>query len=69
MNISGSQIRQAPFKYWEYIPTEVKPFFVRTVAILGGESSGKSTLVNKLCQYFLIQPVRGNMAVIMSSLI
>ncbi|MFP1726437.1 multifunctional transcriptional regulator/nicotinamide-nucleotide adenylyltransferase/ribosylnicotinamide kinase NadR [Lonsdalea quercina] len=52
MNISGSQIRQNPFRYWEYIPTEVKPFFVRTVAILGGESSGKSTLVNKLSNIF-----------------
>ncbi|CDL83355.1 multifunctional transcriptional regulator/nicotinamide-nucleotide adenylyltransferase/ribosylnicotinamide kinase NadR [Xenorhabdus szentirmaii] len=52
MNISGSQIRQAPFRYWEYIPTEVKPFFVRTIAILGGESSGKSTLVNKLANMF-----------------
>ncbi|AUH02325.1 multifunctional transcriptional regulator/nicotinamide-nucleotide adenylyltransferase/ribosylnicotinamide kinase NadR [Pectobacteriaceae bacterium CE70] len=52
MNISGAQIRQDPFRYWEYIPTEVKPFFVRTVAILGGESSGKSTLVNKLANIF-----------------
>lgn len=52
MNISGRQIREAPFKYWDYIPTEVKPFFVRTVAILGGESSGKSTLVNKLANIF-----------------
>ncbi|MFI0489401.1 MAG: multifunctional transcriptional regulator/nicotinamide-nucleotide adenylyltransferase/ribosylnicotinamide kinase NadR [Yersinia sp. (in: enterobacteria)] len=52
MNISGRQIRRDPFRYWEYIPTEVKPFFVRTVAILGGESSGKSTLVNKLANIF-----------------
>ena len=52
MSISGGQIRQDPFRYWEYIPTEVKPFFVRTVAILGGESSGKSTLVNKLANIF-----------------
>ncbi|MTC73295.1 multifunctional transcriptional regulator/nicotinamide-nucleotide adenylyltransferase/ribosylnicotinamide kinase NadR [Providencia sp. wls1919] len=52
MNISGNQIRQAPFRYWEYIPTEVKPFFVRKVAVLGGESSGKSTLVNKLANIF-----------------
>ena len=37
MNISGGQIRENPFRYWEYIPTEVKPFFVRTVAILGGD--------------------------------
>ncbi len=33
-------------------PDGVKPFFVRTVAILGGESSGKSTLVNKLANIF-----------------
>lgn len=52
MSISGAQIRNDPFRYWEYIPTEVKPFFVRTVAILGGESSGKSTLVNKLANIF-----------------
>lgn len=26
MNISGAQIRENPFRYWEYIPTEVKPF-------------------------------------------
>ena len=52
MNISGRQIRQDPFRYWEYIPTEVKPFFVRTVAILGGESCVKSTLVNKLANIF-----------------
>lgn len=52
MNISGNQIRQAPFRYWDYIPTEVKPFFVRKVAVLGGESSGKSTLVNKLANIF-----------------
>ena len=52
MNISGGQIRANPFRYWEYIPTEVKPFFVRTIAVLGGESSGKSTLVNKLANIF-----------------
>lgn len=52
MPISGQQIRQNPFRYWQYIPTEVKPFFVRQVAILGGESSGKSTLVNKLAMVF-----------------
>ncbi|OCG02297.1 multifunctional transcriptional regulator/nicotinamide-nucleotide adenylyltransferase/ribosylnicotinamide kinase NadR [Gilliamella sp. wkB112] len=52
MPVSGSQIRKAPLKNWQYIPTEVRPFFVRTVAILGGESSGKSTLVNKLANVF-----------------
>lgn len=52
MKISATKIRRAPLKNWQYIPTEVRPFFVRTVAILGGESSGKSTLVNKLANVF-----------------
>lgn len=52
VNISATKIRQRPFYYWDYIPTEVKPFFVLTVAVLGGESSGKSTLVNKLANMF-----------------
>ncbi|MDF7667342.1 multifunctional transcriptional regulator/nicotinamide-nucleotide adenylyltransferase/ribosylnicotinamide kinase NadR [Orbaceae bacterium ESL0727] len=52
MNVSATQIREAPLKNWQYIPTEVRPFFVRTIAILGGESSGKSTLVNKLANVF-----------------
>ncbi len=41
----------------------MKPFFVRTVAILGGESSGKSTLVNKLANIFNTTSAR-NMAAI-----
>ncbi|MGV3344712.1 multifunctional transcriptional regulator/nicotinamide-nucleotide adenylyltransferase/ribosylnicotinamide kinase NadR [Enterobacteriaceae bacterium LUAb1] len=52
MPIRSALIRQDPFRYWEYIPAEVKPFFVRTVAIIGSESSGKSTLVNKLANIF-----------------
>ncbi len=52
MQVNATQIRQAPLKNWQYIPTEVRPFFVRTIAILGGESSGKSTLVNKLANVF-----------------
>ncbi|MDP8079236.1 multifunctional transcriptional regulator/nicotinamide-nucleotide adenylyltransferase/ribosylnicotinamide kinase NadR [Phocoenobacter skyensis] len=51
-NISATQIRNHPFKYWQFIPKEVRPFFVKTVAILGGESSGKSVLVSKLANVF-----------------
>lgn len=52
VDISSSKIRKTPFRYWEYMPTEVRSFFVRKVVILGGESSGKSTLVNKLANAF-----------------
>lgn len=52
IDISSTKIRENPFYYWDYIPIEVKPFFVKKIVILGGESSGKSTLVNKLSSIF-----------------
>src|SRR5699024_9204068 len=30
VDISATKIRENPLYYWDYIPTEVKPFFVRT---------------------------------------
>lgn len=54
MSISGAQIRENSFRYWEYIFIEVKSFFVRIVAIFGGESSGKFILVNKFVNIFNI---------------
>lgn len=50
MSISGAQIRENPFRYWEYIPTEVKPFFVRTVAILVA-SRAVNPPRKQTCQY------------------
>ncbi|MBS6672958.1 MAG: multifunctional transcriptional regulator/nicotinamide-nucleotide adenylyltransferase/ribosylnicotinamide kinase NadR [Haemophilus paraphrohaemolyticus] len=51
-NVSATKIRSNPFQYWRFIPKEVRPFFVKTIAILGGESSGKSVLVSKLANVF-----------------
>ncbi|PVX39753.1 NadR type nicotinamide-nucleotide adenylyltransferase [Pasteurella langaaensis DSM 22999] len=51
-NVSATKIRNNPFHYWKFIPKEVRPFFAKTIAILGGESSGKSVLVNKLATVF-----------------
>lgn len=51
-NVSATKIRTNPFQYWKFIPKEVRPFFAKTIAILGGESSGKSVLVNKLATVF-----------------
>ncbi len=52
LNISATKIRSQPFKYWAFIPKEVRPFFAKTIAILGGESSGKSALISKLSNVF-----------------
>ncbi len=51
-NVSATKIRNNPFQYWKFIPKEVRPFFVKTIAILGGESSGKTVLVSKLANVF-----------------
>lgn len=50
--MSGTQMRQDPMRHWEYLPTVVRPYFVRRVAILGPESVGKSTLAEKLAEHF-----------------
>lgn len=51
-NVSATKIRNHPFHYWKFIPKEVRPFFAKTIAILGAEQSGKSVLVNKLAAVF-----------------
>src|SRR5207237_5570781 len=46
--ISGSAIRTNPMRHWEFIPSHVRPYFVRRVVFLGAESTGKSTLCERL---------------------
>lgn len=52
INISSTEIRKNPLKYWEYIPNTVKPYYVKKVLIVGGESTGKSTLTRNLALAF-----------------
>lgn len=46
--ISSTEIRTWATKHWEYIPEVCKDFYTRKVLIVGGESTGKSTLVQNL---------------------
>lgn len=50
--ISGTEIRQNPYDNWEFIPDEIKPFFIKRIVIMGPESVGKSTLTKKLADYY-----------------
>lgn len=50
--ISGKEIRTDPLRYWSAIPPVVRPYFVKRVALLGTESTGKTTLSNHLAQAF-----------------
>jgi HTH-type transcriptional repressor of NAD biosynthesis genes len=50
--VSGTLVRNNPFKYWDYIPEAVKPFFVKKIAIMGPESTGKTILTQNLAEYY-----------------
>ena len=50
--VSGSVIRESPFKYWDYICTEAHSYFVKKIAILGSESTGKSILAERLANFY-----------------
>ena len=52
VSISARYIRQEPFKHWNFIPEEVRPYYVKKVVLTGPESVGKSTLVQQLAAHF-----------------
>jgi HTH-type transcriptional regulator, transcriptional repressor of NAD biosynthesis genes len=50
--VSGTRIRQDPFRYWEFIPAIVRPYFVKKICLYGPESTGKSTLSKVLAKKY-----------------
>ncbi|WP_315819116.1 AAA family ATPase [Paraflavitalea speifideaquila] len=50
--VSASAILGNPFQHWTYIAEAARPYFVKKICISGSESTGKSTLTEKLGQYF-----------------
>jgi HTH-type transcriptional repressor of NAD biosynthesis genes len=50
--VSGSLIRQNPFKYWDFIPKEVQPYFVKRICFYGPESTGKSTAAIRMAERY-----------------
>jgi HTH-type transcriptional regulator, transcriptional repressor of NAD biosynthesis genes len=50
--ISSTNIRESPVVYWEWIAEEARPYFVKKIAILGTESTGKSTLAERLAAHY-----------------
>jgi len=50
--ISGTKIRRDPYFHWEFIPGCVRPYYAKRVAVVGAESTGKTTLAEQLAQCF-----------------
>jgi HTH-type transcriptional regulator, transcriptional repressor of NAD biosynthesis genes len=52
VNISWTKIRENPFKNWDFLPDKVKPHFVKKICFYWPESVGKTTLTQKLANYY-----------------
>lgn len=50
--MSGSAIRDDPFRHWQFIPEIVRPWFVRRVVLTGSECTGKTTLAAALADHY-----------------
>ena len=50
--ISSTEIRNDIYGHWDWIPAVVKPYYVKKVLLIGGESTGKSTLTINLANYY-----------------
>lgn len=56
--ISATEIRNNPFANWAYVPKEVRTYFKKTIVVMGPESTGKSTLVQRLAEHFETEYVK-----------
>lgn len=50
--ISATMIRNKPFKYWDYLNNHAKDFFVKKIAIVGTESTGKTVMCQQLAAHY-----------------
>jgi HTH-type transcriptional regulator, transcriptional repressor of NAD biosynthesis genes len=50
--ISASAIRAKPFTHWDYIPQVARPYFVKKICFYGAESTGKSTMAEKMAKRY-----------------
>lgn len=50
--ISATQIRSHPHRHWDFIPEAVRHYLCKKIVLLGTESTGKSTLTERLASHF-----------------
>lgn len=48
VQISGTQVRSDPARYWNYIDAPVRAHYVKRVCVVGAESTGSTTLARSL---------------------
>ena len=51
-DISSTAIRKDLYGHWDWLPTFVRPYYVKKVLLIGVESSGKSVMTVNLANYY-----------------
>jgi len=50
--VSGTAVRADPYAHWRHIPDAVRPWYCRRVVVFGPESTGKTTLAQRLAAHY-----------------
>jgi HTH-type transcriptional regulator, transcriptional repressor of NAD biosynthesis genes len=50
--VSATKIRENPLKHWHFLAKAAQPFYTKKIALVGTESTGKTTLCAKLAAHF-----------------
>ena len=50
--MSSTELRRDIYGHWDWLPRVVRPYYVKKVLLMGGESTGKSTLTINLANRF-----------------
>lgn len=50
--VSASRIRMDPFKYWDFIPEVVRPYYLKKICFFGPESTGKSVMARRMAERY-----------------
>jgi HTH-type transcriptional regulator, transcriptional repressor of NAD biosynthesis genes len=50
--VSATLIRSHPLQHWDFIPSVVRPYFVKKICLYGPESTGKSTMAAQLAELY-----------------
>jgi NadR type nicotinamide-nucleotide adenylyltransferase len=50
--VSGTKVRANPFDHWAYIAPPVRAYYAKRIAIVGAESTGKTTLAQDLAAHY-----------------
>ncbi len=50
--VSGKAIRPQPLAHWDFLPSAVKPYYVKKVCFYGPESTGKSVMATRMAEEY-----------------